>query len=135
MKRSALLAFAVAAVVLVVPARHSSALAAVHSSRAPQAQADPVSGDWNLSFFAGGMEVPGTLTMKLEGTTVTGTVETEHTGKGTLVNGTFADGKLTARMDFASHESIEITATIKEGKLTGRYTTEGRTDQWSGVKK
>lgn len=105
------------------------------NSPAAQAKEDAISGDWNISFQVQGMEVGGTMTLKLEGAAVTGKVETEHTGPGTLRNGSFSDNKLSMRMEFASHEPIEATAVYKDGKLTGEFKTEGNTGTWIGTRK
>ena len=53
---------------------------------------DPVTGDWDVTCHVAGFTVPGTMSFKLEGEVVTGTVDTEHTGHGTISNGSWKDG-------------------------------------------
>src|SRR5215471_5635924 len=92
--------------------------------------ADPISGDWNVTFAVQGMNVPGTMTFKLDGEVVTGSCYTEHTGPGTIRNGSWAGGKLAFIVEFAKHESIAVTGALKDGKLAGEYRTEGMTGAW-----
>jgi len=95
---------------------------------------DAVSGDWKITFKMGDHTGEGTMTLKLDGDKVTGTVETAHTGPGTLSNGAYKDGKLSFTANFAKHESINFTGEVKDGKLTGEFATEGMTGSWAGTK-
>ena len=45
------------------------------------------------------------------------------------------DGKLSFTLDFEKHESIDVTGTLKDGKLAGEFHTEGFTDKWEAKKK
>ena len=92
---------------------------------------DAVSGDWDATFHIVGYTIKGAMTFKVEGENLTGTVETQHTGRGTLTNGHLKDGKLTFTANFEKHESISFTGTIVDGKLTGEFQTEGNTGQWT----
>lgn len=94
---------------------------------------DPVSGNWDVTCHIVGYTVPGTMSFKVEGEKVTGTVETEHTGKGTIAGGVWKDGKLSFTANFEKHESIIFTGTVKDGKLEGEFKTEGNTGQWTAV--
>jgi hypothetical protein len=38
-------------------------------------------------------------------------------------------------MDFPSHESIDVTGSLKDGKLTGEFRTEGRQGTWEATRK
>lgn len=98
-------------------------------------QADPISGAWDASFFVQGTTAPATFDFKLEGTKVTGTATSDHTGPGTIRDGSWADGKLSITLDFKNHESIVVKGTLKDGKLVGEFTTEGFTSNWEAVKK
>lgn len=98
-------------------------------------QSDPISGEWDVSFFVHDKKTPATFTLKLEGTKVTGTARSEHTGEGTVRDGKWIDGRLSFTLDFKKHESIAITGAIKEGKLVGQFTTEGFTEKWEATKK
>jgi len=96
---------------------------------------DPISGEWHVVFSTAGQTAEGTFNLKLDGDTVTGTVETAHTGPGTLSNGKWVNGKLGFTLDFAEHESIDVTGGVKEGKLQGDFATEGRTGTWVATKR
>jgi len=96
---------------------------------------DPVSGEWNVVFSIQGQTAEGTFNLKLEGDKVTGTIDTAHTGPGTLSKGKWADGKLSFTLDFAKHESIDVTGAPKDGKLSGEFATEGLTGTWVATKK
>jgi hypothetical protein len=96
---------------------------------------DPITGDWEGAFTIQGMTVPATFKLKLDGDKVTGTAESEHTGPGTLSKGTWTDDKLSFTLDFAKHESIAATATLKDGKLVGEFRTEGMQGTWEAKKK
>jgi len=96
---------------------------------------DPVSGEWDVSFFVHEKKTPATFTLKLEGTKISGTAYSDHTGAGTVRDGKWVDGKLSFTLDFKKHESIAITGVVKEGKLVGQFTTEGFTEKWEAIKK
>jgi len=98
-------------------------------------QSDPISGEWDVAFFVHEKKTPATFTLKLEGTKITGTAYSDHTGAGTVRDGKWADGKLSFTLDFKKHESIAIAGAVKEGKLIGQFTTEGFTEKWEGTKK
>ena len=98
-------------------------------------EADPISGEWTVSFFVGDTTTPATFNLKLAGAKVTGTVYSEHTGPGTVREGKWADGKLVLMLDFKNHESIAVDGVMKDGKLTGEFHTEGFTDKWEAKKK
>ncbi|HEV7698596.1 MAG TPA: hypothetical protein VGO43_00055 [Pyrinomonadaceae bacterium] len=94
---------------------------------------DPVTGSWDATFHVVGFTITGGMSLKVEGEVVTGTVQTEHTGPGTISNGMWKDGKLSFTGNFEKHESIVFTGTVKDGKLDGEFKTEGNTGQWSAV--
>jgi hypothetical protein len=97
--------------------------------------ADPISGEWNVTFYVHDMKTPATFTFKLDGGKLTGTAYSEHTGPGTIRDGKWADGKLSFSLDFAKHESISVNGELQEDKLSGQFTTEGFTDKWEAVRK
>jgi len=98
--------------------------------------ADPISGEWEVSFFVQGMApTPATFTFKLEGDKVTGTAESAHTGPGTIRDGSWKDSKLNFTLDFKSHESIAVSGTLKDGKLSGEFKTEGFASTWEAKRK
>lgn len=96
---------------------------------------DPISGQWTGTFLVEGNSVTVTFDFKLEGDKLTGTLESAHTGAGTVKKGQWAHNKLAFTAEFASHESIEMTGTIKDGKLVGEFHTEGRVGKWEATKK
>ena len=118
-------------------ARHHAAFTAnERANSAPIADdSDPISGEWNVSFFVHDTTTPATFDLKLAGTKVTGTVYSEHTGPGTVREGKWAEGKLALILDFKNHESIAVDGAIKDGKLAGEFHTEGFTARWEAKKK
>jgi hypothetical protein len=97
--------------------------------------ADPISGEWDVSFYVQGNTYPATFKLKLDGNKVTGTAYSEHTGAGTLRDGSWAENKFSFTLDFAKHESIAITGHPEGDKLVGEFTTEGFTAKWDAKKK
>jgi hypothetical protein len=114
-----------------------SAIAKHHDEmfRPANDQSNPISGEWDVSFFVHEKKTPATFTLKLEGTKITGTAYSDHTGTGTVRDGKWVDGKLSFTLDFKKHESIAITGLVKEDKLVGQFTTEGFTEKWEAVRK
>jgi hypothetical protein len=116
-------------------ARHHRDFMRTESSRQVANDIDPISGEWNVSFFVHDSKTPATFTLKLEGTKITGAAYSEHTGPGTIRDGKWEQGRLSFTLDFKKHESIAITGTLKDGKLLGEFTTEGFTEKWEAVRK
>ena len=110
------------------------AATATRQTPAPQKD-DPITGEWNVKFTLQGMTVPGTFKLKLEGDRVTGTVDSAHTGAGTLADGAWQENKLSCTLKFAAHDSIAITGNLKDGKLRGEFQTEGMQGTWEAEKK
>ena len=96
---------------------------------------DPISGKWDVSFLVNGHTTPATFDLKLDGTKVTGTAISDHTGPGTVRDGKWDKGKLSFTLDFQKHESIAITGVVKEAKLVGEFRTEGFVANWEATKK
>ncbi|HZU22414.1 MAG TPA: hypothetical protein VE998_06240, partial [Terriglobales bacterium] len=89
---------------------------------------------WNATFNLMGTSVPGAFVFKTDGEAVTGTMDSPHTGPGTIQNGTWHDHQLQATLVFAKHESIAISATLQGGKLVGDFKTEGQQGTWEAVR-
>lgn len=135
---SILTALALASIVLSAcsaMAKHHDVMIGHEPSRGVNDGNDPISGEWDVAFFIRESKTPATFTLKLEGTKITGTAYSEHTGAGTVRDGKWADGKLSFTLDFKKHESIALTGAVKEGKLAGQFTTEGFTEKWEATKK
>ena len=93
-----------------------------------------IAGEWNISFMVQGQIAPGTLVLAVEGETVTGTVETQHTGPGKLQGGKFAASKLSATCVFERHESMALMGELQGEKLVGTFRTEGRDGKWEATR-
>ena len=98
-------------------------------------EADPITGEWNAVLSLQGMSAPVAFKFKLEGSQVTGTADSEHTGHGTLSQGKWIDHKLNFTIDFAKHESIVMSGWMENDKLTGEFATEGMKGTWTASKK
>ena len=95
-----------------------------------------IDGDWIITFQAQGRSVSGNLHLKADGERLTGTVETTHTGPGTIQNGKWSQQKISATLVFEKHEAVVLEGELKvDSTLTGNYQTEGRTDKWQAVHK
>ncbi len=117
-------------ILLVLLASSAAILAA-----SPKTDPDPISGEWDIMFKVQGMTVPAVFDLKLEGDKVTGTADSKHTGPGKVRDGSWKNDKLSFTLDFAKHESIAVTGTLKDGKLVGEFTTEGFTANLEGTRK
>jgi hypothetical protein len=99
-------------------------------------QGDPITGLWNVTFYVKGHPgTPATFELKLEGTKVTGTANSDHTGPGTVKDGTWENGKLSMTLEFKKHESILVSGALQDSKLVGEFRTEGFVSNWEGKKK
>src|SRR5262245_49184036 len=96
---------------------------------------DPISGEWNVSFFVNGQTTPATFNLKLEGNKITGTAYSDHTGPGTIRDGSWDNGKLSFTLDFKKHDSVAIKGALQEAKLVGEFTPEGFTSNWEAQRK
>lgn len=96
---------------------------------------DPISGEWDVSFYVHGSTTPAIFRLKLDGDKVTGTAESAHTGPGTVRDGSWTENKLSFTLDFKKHESIAITGSLKDGKLVGEFRTEGFVEKWEATRK
>jgi hypothetical protein len=96
---------------------------------------DSISGKWEGVFSVQNTSTPFTLELQVNGDKVTGTVESGHTGPGKVTKGSWVDNKLSFTAVFDAHESIAMTALLKDGKLIGEFRTEGFTSRWEATKK
>lgn len=107
----------------------------VFAHESSRQDADPITGEWDVIFLVQDTKTPATFKLKLDGDKITGTVYSEHTGAGTLRDGSWKDNKLSFTLDFAKHESIAITGTLKDGMLVGEFRTEGFVEKWEAKRK
>ena len=114
-------------------ARHHGAL--VGNELEQVATNDPISGEWDVAFFVHDSKTPAKYTLKVDGTKVTGTAYSEHTGPGTVRDGKWENDKLSFTLEFKKHESIAVNGALKDGKLVGEFTTEGFTAKWEATRK
>lgn len=102
---------------------------------AAPAATDSVKGEWTGVFSIGGHAADVTMKFDVHGSKVTGTINSEHTGPGTVTDGKWENGKLTCTLKFEKHESIEFAGWFKDGKLEGDFKTEGMTGTWTANRK
>src|SRR5215472_16832627 len=115
----ALTAVAVLGSVCAISAEHRRPLLSTNQAQPTAAaqDSDPLSGEWNVTFYMNDTTMPATFKLKLEGTKVTGTAYSDHTGEGIIRNGKWLDGKLSFAADFKQHEPIVVSGILKDGKL------------------
>jgi hypothetical protein len=93
-----------------------------------------IAGEWNITFMVQGQSASGTLVLAVAGEKLTGTVETQHTGPGKLLDGKFAASKLSATCVFERHESILLKGELQGDKLVGTFQTEGNEGKWEATR-
>ena len=86
---------------------------------------DLISGEWEGAFEIGGGSAMVTLNFKLDGETLSGTGRSEHTGPGTISQGSMVAHKLKFNLNFEKHESIAIEGSLQGEQLSGEFRTEG----------
>ena len=107
-----------------------------HAPPATPTAEQSITGDWVIHFQAGHQSVSGILQLQANGEGLAGTIETGHTGSGTVENGKWSNQKLQATLVFKKHESVVLEGELKSnGTLAGNYTTEGRTETWQAERK
>ena len=107
--------------------------APVPSASVQKAGPDSINGPWTVTFTIQGQTVSGQMTFQADGEKLGGSVETEHTGRGTLNGGAWSHNKLSGIYVFESHEAIAIAGEFREGKLAGVFRTEGLDGKWEAV--
>ena len=105
-------------------------LCCAFAALAQSAPGPSIDGDWTVTFTVQGQTVPGHMTFHADGDKLTGTVETEHTGRGTLQGGAWTHDKLTGICVFERHEAIALAGELRDGKLSGAFQTEGMNGKW-----
>lgn len=100
------------------------------------AAAGPVNlnGSWDAVADANGQAFPFTLTMKIDGETVTGN-SSSQLGDSTISSGTWKDGKLVITLE-GPNAVVTLSAVVVEGKLSGEFDFSGQLQgRWVAVKK
>jgi hypothetical protein len=95
---------------------------------------DAIDGNWEITFTIQSQTVSGQMMFHTEGEKLTGTLETSHTGHGTVQNGKWASNTLSATCVFEKHESIALSGKFDHGKLSGTFRTEGREGTWEAMR-
>ena len=97
-----------------------SAMAAAQPQPAPTpASGDPLSGEWDAVAYYD-TEVAFSLTLKVEGAVVTGTVTTPE-GPSDLRNGRWENGVFTFELTYQG-APVALSAEVKDGQLLGGWT-------------
>ena len=102
----------------------------VQHATAVQEPAAGISGTWSATFTIAGQSVPVLLKFAEKDGVVTGTVESEHTGPGTINDGTWKDNSLNCTLKFEKHESIALSGMLKGEIFAGEFKTEGMQGTW-----
>ena len=84
-----------------------------HAPPATPTAEQSITGDWVIHFQAGHESVSGSLHLQADGERLAGTVETGHTGPGTVENGKWSKQKLEATLVFKKHESVVLEGELK----------------------
>jgi hypothetical protein len=101
---------------------------------AQHATTDSIAGKWTVTFTILGQTISGQMTFQTHGTKLGGSVETKHTGQGTLNGGAWSHNKLSGIYVFEGHEAIAIAGEFREEKLAGVFRTEGMDGKWEAVR-
>jgi hypothetical protein len=113
-----------------------SGILLIGASGVPAASPEPLSGTWDVTFHIRDMTTPATFSFTVAGETLTGTAYSDHTGPGKIrEGGAFRANALTFTLDFRAHESIDVTGTLENGKLSGEFRTEGMVGHWDATKR
>lgn len=89
-----------------------------------------ISGTWSAMFTISNQSVPVVLNFAEKDGLVTGTVQSNHTGPGTISEGTWKNNSINCILKFKKHESIALAGTLKEEVLGGEFKTEGMAGTW-----
>jgi hypothetical protein len=110
------------------------AAAAAPAAPATPATAVNLTGEWDAIADAQGQTVPFLLTLKVEGETVTGS-SSSQLGDSTIKNGFWKEGPLSFDLE-SQNGTINMSATVVEGKLSGQFDVAGQLQgKWVAVKK
>lgn len=109
---------------------------AIELTRVMSAAAGPVNlnGSWDAVADANGQAFPFTLTLKIDGETVTG-ISSSQLGDSTISSGSWKDGKLVITLE-GPNAVVTLSAVVVEGKLSGEFDFSGQLQgRWVAVRK
>ena len=110
------------------------AAAAVPATPAPASGAVSLNGNWEAVADANGQPFPFSLTLKVDGETVTGS-SSSQLGDSTIKAGTWKEGKLAFTLE-GQNGSVTLSAVVVDGKLSGEFDFSGQLQgKWVAVKK
>lgn len=93
-----------------------------------------LSGDWEAVADANGQPFPFSLTLKVDGETVTGG-SSSQLGDSVVKSGSWKDGKLAFQLD-GQNGVVTMSAVVIDGKLSGEFDYSGQLQgKWVAVKK
>ena len=101
---------------------------------AQTAATDGIDGNWTVTFTVQGQTVSGQMAFHAQGEKLSGTVESAHTGRGTLSGGAWVHQKLSGICVFEQHDAIAVAGELRDGKLAGTFETEGMNGTWEAVR-
>lgn len=91
-------------------------------------------GDWDAVADANGQPFPFSLTLKVDGETVSGS-SSSQLGDSVIKSGTWKDGKLAFQLD-GQNGVVTMSAVVIDGKLSGEFDFSGQLQgKWVAVKK
>ena len=112
----------------------AAATAPAAPAAAPAADAVNLNGNWDAVADANGNQIPFSLTLKVDGETVTGS-SSSQVGEGTIKSGSWKGGQLVFAIE-TPNGVISMNATVVEGKLVGDFDYAGQAQgKWVAVKK
>lgn len=96
---------------------------------------DEFSGDWDAVANVDGQNYPFSLTLKIDGDTITGSSASEL-GNSTISKGTVKDGKLAFQLDGSSGTIIMTASLQPDGNLVGDFDFNGQLQgRWVAVRR
>ena len=101
---------------------------------AQHAATDSIDGRWIVTFTIQEQTVSGQMSFQAHGAKLDGSMETQHTGHGTLNGGAWSHNKLSGIYVFDGHEAIAIAGEFRGEKLAGVFRTEGMDGKWEAVR-
>lgn len=127
---------AVAVLACSAAAWHGESAAARHSG-VSQRKADPISGEWDATFYSEGNSNSFALKLKfkLDGDKLTGTYESDHIGGGNISRGVWSANKIGFGIDSAHGSGLGVTGTLKDGKLFGEFDAGQMKGKWEAQKR